>query len=108
MYLHGDKEENREIGKNLGIKGAALENFCHALYEVEFEVDVNEKTGDATILKVNGCQGESERIKYLENGKKIADAVYQTNKAKIKELELKLTRIHSNAVEIVKDINEEM
>lgn len=30
----------------------ALNKFCYALYEVEFELEVDEKTGEYTILKV--------------------------------------------------------
>jgi len=54
MYLHGDKETNFEQGKELGLTGQALDEFCHALYEVEFDVAVNMQTGETTIVAVDG------------------------------------------------------
>lgn len=54
MYLHSDKQSNLERGERLGLKGKALDNFAYALYEVEFEVEVNEETGEATILTCDG------------------------------------------------------
>jgi hypothetical protein len=52
MYAHSSKESNYEKARELGLDGAATQNFRYALYEIEFEVDVNEETGDVTILKV--------------------------------------------------------
>ncbi len=54
MYLHGDQEDNYYTGKKLGLTGNALENFRYALHMVEFDIEVNEKTGNITIVKVNG------------------------------------------------------
>ena len=62
MYAHGNKESNLEGGINLGLTGNALNTFMYALYEVEFEVDVDECTGNVTILKVNGRE-----LKQYEN-----------------------------------------
>ncbi len=53
-YLHSYKEQNYEIGHELGIEGEALRMFLHALYEVEFECEVDMETGVVTIIKVNG------------------------------------------------------
>jgi hypothetical protein len=50
MYLHGSKETNWDIGQENGLEGEALSNFMYALYEVEFEVEVDMKTGDSKIL----------------------------------------------------------
>lgn len=52
MYLHGDKESAHEKGKKLKLKGKALETFTYALYEVEFLLEVDTKTGKYKILKV--------------------------------------------------------
>lgn len=52
MYLHGDKESAWEKGKKLKLKGEALKNFMYALYEVEFLLEVDTKTGEYKILKV--------------------------------------------------------
>ena len=54
MYLHGSKESNYETGKEMGLKGKALDNFCYALYEVEFDVEVDRDTGAIEILKCDG------------------------------------------------------
>lgn len=54
MYLHGNKESNYDKGEELGLTGEALSNFCYALYEVEFEVEVDEATGDTKIISVDG------------------------------------------------------
>ncbi len=54
MYLHSSKESNLEEGAEWGLTGDALKEFRYALYEVEFDVDVNVKTGEVIILKVNG------------------------------------------------------
>lgn len=53
MYLHGSKESNHEEGEGIGLTGMALDNFRYALYEVKFEVEINEQNGDVEILKVN-------------------------------------------------------
>ncbi len=53
MHLHSDKENNLYQGEKIGLIGNALNNFIYALYEVEFEVDID-KDGNTTILKVNG------------------------------------------------------
>lgn len=52
MYLHGDKESAYEVGEKLKLKGEALKTFAYALYEVEFLLEVDTKTGKYKILKV--------------------------------------------------------
>ncbi len=53
-YLHSDKETNRDIGQEAGLTEEALKEFRYALYEVEFELEVDTETGDYKILTVNG------------------------------------------------------
>ena len=53
-YLHSDKESMRNTGEEAGLKGRALENFRYALYEVEFTLKVDEESGEAEIIEVNG------------------------------------------------------
>jgi len=53
IYLHSSKEANWEIGQSLGLTGAALQMFKHALCEVKVDVEVDPKTGLATIVAVN-------------------------------------------------------
>ncbi len=54
LYLHSSKEGNYEEGEGLGLKGDALDNFARCGYEVCFEGEVDRKTGDMTVTKVNG------------------------------------------------------
>ena len=54
MYLHGCKEDNYCLAEEVGLPEEIHKEFSYALYEVEFDVDINESTGDCTILKVNG------------------------------------------------------
>ena len=71
MSLTSDKCSNSCIGEEkLGLTGEALENFQYALYEVIFDVDVNEKDGEVQIEAVNGVrlmppelEAEIERLK---------------------------------------------
>lgn len=53
-YLHSDKESMLETGRRHGLKPEALQGFKYALYEVEFTLKVDEETGDAEIIEVNG------------------------------------------------------
>lgn len=53
MYLHGDKDGNRERGEELGLSEDACKKFAYALYEVEFDVEV-EEDGGCRILAVDG------------------------------------------------------
>jgi len=53
-YLHSSKESMLEIGDEIGLTGKALVKFRYALYEVEFELEVNTETGLAEIISVNG------------------------------------------------------
>ena len=53
IYLHSSKEQNLDLGEDLGLEGDALKNFMYALYEVEAIVDVA-ADGSVTIDKVNG------------------------------------------------------
>jgi hypothetical protein len=52
MYLHSDKGANAYEGEELGLTGEALDNFMYALYEIEFQVDVNMETGVVTIERI--------------------------------------------------------
>ena len=52
MYLNSHKESNRELAGELGLIGEAAENFCYALYEVEFDCELNTETGNVVIKNV--------------------------------------------------------
>ena len=51
MHLHGDKDSNYDIAQGLGLSEAAQDQFKYALYEVEFDVEVD-ANGEYTILEV--------------------------------------------------------
>lgn len=53
-YLHGSKEDNYDLGQRSGLKGKALDYFMYANYEVKVDLDVDEKTGKAKIVAVDG------------------------------------------------------
>lgn len=55
MYLHGSKDSNWETGEEIGLSEDAIkENFAYALYEVEFDVEVDMETGETKIMTVDG------------------------------------------------------
>lgn len=51
VYLHRDKETNLETAEGLELNEKAQNEFMYALYEVEFELEVNDD-GSYKILKV--------------------------------------------------------
>lgn len=51
MYLHGCKESSYETAKELGLSDGAVEKFRHALYEVEFDLEIY-PNGTYKILEV--------------------------------------------------------
>jgi hypothetical protein len=53
-HTNATKEGMRKIGEELGLTGEALNNFMYALYEVEFELEVDEVTGEYEIISVDG------------------------------------------------------
>jgi len=52
-YLHSEKESMWEVGEKAGLSEKQLELFKFALYEVEFDLLVDDK-GSVKILRVNG------------------------------------------------------
>lgn len=53
-HTHATKEGMYEKGEELGLAGEALDNFMYALHEVEFELEVDELTGEYEIISVDG------------------------------------------------------
>lgn len=53
-YLHGDKESNGDMADELGLSEEAAAEFKYAFYEVEFDIEVNKKTGEYHVLKMDG------------------------------------------------------
>ena len=51
--LYSSKSSMAETGRDAGLTETQLENFVYALYEVEFDIDVDDD-GNATIVAVNG------------------------------------------------------
>jgi len=59
-YLHGSKSSNHSKADELGIpeEGSVRDKFIYALYEVEFDMEVDMETGETWILGVNGVKLE--------------------------------------------------
>jgi hypothetical protein len=53
MYLHNNKESAYDDGIKAGLKGKTLDKFSYALHEVEFDVEVDIRTGEYIILSVH-------------------------------------------------------
>lgn len=51
-YLHSSKESMRELAQESGLSDEAQDEFRYALYEVEFELEV-EPDGSYNILRVD-------------------------------------------------------
>lgn len=61
-YLHGGKEENWQIGKELSLsEDTILNQFRFTGYEVSFELEVNED-GTNTVLQINGIDVSEKGI----------------------------------------------
>ena len=76
MYLHGSKESNYCVGRKLKLKGEALENFEYALYEVEFDVEVQYKAEWLEVSSISNMgdnQSKPANIRYKpkDGGKNI-------------------------------------
>ncbi|KKM16816.1 hypothetical protein LCGC14_1682090 [marine sediment metagenome] len=59
MYLHSSKESSYETAKELGLSEDAAEEFCYALYEVGFVLEVF-PDGKYKILEVT--EGEQKLV----------------------------------------------
>jgi len=59
LYTHSNKEFNRVAGETAGLSGKALAYFLFAGYEHRMTYWVNEETGAATLVQVDGysCVG---------------------------------------------------
>lgn len=53
-YVHSSKEAMLNLGTRLGLKGEALDMFAFACCEVRLGIEVNDKTGAAEIISVDG------------------------------------------------------
>jgi hypothetical protein len=53
-YLHGDKGPDYEQAEEIGLSEEATQEFVGWGYEVEFDLEVETKTGKTKIVAVNG------------------------------------------------------
>lgn len=60
LYLHTDKGEMYNQGKELGLKGEALGQFCYTGYEVAVDIEINKRTGEAYATHLNGAKLKEE------------------------------------------------
>lgn len=54
FYVHSDKESGYDRGREIGLEGDALREFCYTGYEVTFKIVVDRKTGKSKATHVNG------------------------------------------------------
>lgn len=54
VYVQESKENMYDKGLKLGLTGEALKNFMYTGYEVTLTVEIDEKTGNSTIIAVDG------------------------------------------------------
>lgn len=82
VYLHRDKETNLDTAQGLELNEKAQDEFMYALYEVEFDLEVNEdgsyrvtevRDSDQVLRPVNGG---------LTDGQYKADNVNPTNRSR--------------------------
>lgn len=62
VYLHSSKESMLNEGERLGLNPNALEMFKYACYEVELELEVDEQTGQAVIVKCDGMELKKKEL----------------------------------------------
>jgi hypothetical protein len=56
LYLHGSKETAYDKAEQAGLKGEALKTAMYLGYEHKMEYEVDPKTGEGTLLRVDGRQ----------------------------------------------------
>jgi len=54
VYVHADKDTMWELGEKLGLSEEALMMFRHAASEVKLTIEVDEQTGESTIIACDG------------------------------------------------------
>jgi len=54
LYAHVEKGDEYSKGRELGLKQDACDTFSRWGYELEFEAEVNPKTGEVKLLSVDG------------------------------------------------------
>lgn len=52
VYLYNDKDCMYELGKEIGLTDEALNEFRHALYEVDIKIEVDSDTGKCKIISI--------------------------------------------------------
>lgn len=62
MYLNSSKDYTADVGAELGLSEEARKRFLYALGEVEFDVEVDTKTGATKILAVDGKKLSDEKF----------------------------------------------
>jgi len=63
IYLHSSKEDMVSQAEEAGItNGEALNNFAYALYEVEFEMDIDPKNGSYKIMSIKEVESPTKFV----------------------------------------------
>ncbi len=54
LYVHGSSESAWSVGERIGLNEEALRVFSHASNEHEMTYEVDTRTGESTLIKVDG------------------------------------------------------
>jgi hypothetical protein len=52
LYLHSDKGNMHYIGDEIGLSNTALSKFIYALFEVDFDLEIERATGEYKIVEI--------------------------------------------------------
>lgn len=61
LYIHGSSEQAHDAGQLAGLSGKALQNFRYANVEHAIEYEVDEETGTAVPISLDGRKLEPLR-----------------------------------------------
>ncbi len=81
MYLHSNKENNRGLAQELGLREKATEEFTYACYEVVLDLEVDPETGRYEILAVDGHALASKKAVITIASKEERDAIVKNFRA---------------------------
>lgn len=97
--LHSDRGDMWHVGERAGLTDEdMLDTFNRALYSVAFELDVDETTGEATIVSVNGMALVEPGIVHVAARRAADLAVKQEREYLLKEASHELTNPDAGSV----------
>jgi hypothetical protein len=58
FYAHSDKDSNFSQAEELGLRGEAFNTFRYCGYEIEFDIEIDDITGETHATHVGGIKLE--------------------------------------------------